>query len=96
MLLIIPDTKLNQHKAGLTAILIDRDTVDTVQQSLDHIFVNIINLCPDTGNSEIVNIATGAITSKSICKDLTHVKEIGEKAMKTRLDTGGKYHRLLC
>ena len=61
MSLRIPDTNLKQHKAELTAILRDRDTV---QQSLEHISVHMINPFPDTGNSEFVNIATGWKHSK--------------------------------
>ena len=70
MLLIIPDRNLKQHKAELTAILRDRDTV---QQSLEHISVHMINPFPDTGNFEFVNIATGVEAFKS--KDLPHVKK---------------------
>jgi hypothetical protein len=60
-----------------------------VQRANDEITSHMINPFAGAPDTDLVNIATGEKACKDVCKDLTHVKEIGENALKTCLDTGG-------
>ena len=61
---------------------------EAVNRAIGAIANHMIN--PFTSPStQLINIANGEIAPKDVCHDLTHVKEIGQNAMKKCLDQGG-------
>lgn len=61
---------------------------EAVNRTIGSIVNHMINPFTST-STQLINIANGEIASKQVCHDLTHVKEIGQNAMKKCLDEGG-------
>ena len=76
--------KGHNHEAGLTNIQKDKNLVTCALQSVASHMINPFT----TNNTALVNIATGEQASSSVCKNLTHVKEIGTSTLQKCLESG--------
>ena len=81
-----PDNVTMHHDGGLSQIAKDGSAVQCALQKIDESMVNPFTQATAGG---LLNISTGELAPTEVCWDLTHVKEIGEKTIKTCLDTGG-------
>lgn len=82
----IPEITSPHHEAGASQVKKD---LLAVQRGLQVVATKMVNPFQDPATHELICISTGVRASQETQKDLCHVKEIGEKALKTCLDKGG-------
>ena len=85
MLNLSPKEK-SHHDTGISKVMHDHAFI---QDALEEITTKYINPF-DTVSTSLTIIATGEHASDKVCSDLTHIKDIGAKALQTCIEGKSK------
>ena len=81
------DDVLHHHESGPSQVQKD---ILAVQRTIQVVATKMVNPFQVSAGEGLICISTGAKASTEAPKDLTHVKKIGEKALKECLEGGGE------